>query len=276
MLVLTHKLRPAVAAVLAHAVEEAERRQEIAITIRVAKDLASFARDVSIATLSVLDLHGVPAQQALTVAAAQLEEHPFAKIILVPTELPKLTDQLCLYHFGRVGIRHIPTLEEAQDQEWWLHTLSDTAGFDVVAQAQRDLRMLVTNNPRGLLAIKYAQHATVGSVKLLADRLYPNSGMTPSYKRRKLWQECKAVGAGAPENVLAAVRLTLMKTILDSNVWTPDRVARYFGYDNARNMNRSCKNRYKRSLRDIRRLPREDVLEFAKTIFFNTTANADS
>lgn len=271
-MILTHRIRAVVHAALVQAVARAEREQEVAITVRTTHDVRAVVRDIPIAALTVLDLETIPAAQALAVASEQLEAHPFTKIIVIPSLLPKITDQLCLFQFGRVGILDMPTPEHSQDPQWWVSTIEDTAGFDIVAQAQRDLRATVSNTPQGLLAIRYAQHATVSSVKLLADRLYPGTHHSPAYKRRKLWQECKVASVGSPENVLASVRLVLMKSMLDANVWTPDRVARYFGFDTARHLNRSCKTRYKRSLRDIRRLSRDDVLQLAKATFFSNHA----
>lgn len=275
MLVLTYKLRAAAAGPLARAVEESERRQEIAITVRAAKDLAALTRDLPVASLIVIDLEGLPAQQALTFVARQLEEHPFAKVICVPTEQSKLTDQVCFFHFGRVGIRSMPLPQETFNQDWWIATLADTAGFDVVAQAHRELQALVPSTARGILALRVAQHATAASVKVLADRMYPGTGMTLAYKRRKLWEECRALGAGTPENVLDAVRLALMKTILDANVWTHDRVARYFGYHSVRNMSRSCKTRYGRSINAIRHAPRSELFQFATGVFFDHNTSAE-
>jgi methylphosphotriester-DNA--protein-cysteine methyltransferase len=83
-----------------------------------------------------------------------------------------------------------------------------------------------------------------------------------------LWEECKRFDYHSPEAILSSTRLLVLKHILDINVWTPGRVARHFGFDSSRHLNRSCNNRYAMSVTAIRKAPRDEIYTVARNVFY--------
>jgi AraC-like DNA-binding protein len=151
----------------------------------------------------------------------------------------------------------------AETTDYWYTLLSSETGFDVVARAHRHLDGILGETPHAEILRRVAPYANVTSVKMLAARLYPSDTYSPASKRRWLWQAFRDAGLGAPENVLACVRLVLLKYILTSGEWTVARVARHFGHESPRHLNRSMKNRVGLTLRDIRALPDYEITAHA-------------
>lgn len=268
MLMVAYRAHPAVATALKLASAEIERTEEIAVSCRATQDLEAFRRDAEMATVAVLDMRTLTLQELLDESVTTLQQHPFIRLTIVTTALSNAEDQRKLFDLGRMGVSALALTHEAEASAWWAQYVTTNLHFDVVQAAHRELHeLLAGSGAYGELVLRVAQYATVPSIKILAERIYTDDRQSNAYKRRLLWEECKRVRAGTPEDVLAAVRLVLLKSILDADQWTTSRIARHFGMDTPRNLNRSCKNRYGLSVRDIRQLSKPDVHAKASSVF---------
>ena len=267
MLIVAYRTDPWVVTAVQTAITTPERQHEVAILVRTprAEDLA--LREAEVAAFVVLDLRVVDIRTALRFATTTLHANPFAKVVVVAAAQTRVEEQTGFFDLGRAGIAAVPLPKEAEQSRWWCDFVEQHIVFDVITSAQQTIAAMIPPGERGELLLRIAQLAHVPSVKRLADRLYPYGAHSTAYKRRRLWEECRRLQIGTPESVLAAARLQLLKLILDTDLWTPSRVARYFGADTARNFSRSCKTRYGWSLRAIRSASREAVFEKVKAVY---------
>lgn len=269
MLVLTWKLRPAIRQALVAGLEEAERLQEVAMSTREARDADGVRRDFGVAALVVMDLGHVVPEEALSVASWQLELHPFVQVDLIAGTVTTATAHRICFEFGKAGVQHMHLPQDASESAFWVQRLSELRNFDLISRIVKDAdRNLPAGAPGEFLA-RVLEFHTSASVKKLADQMYPGTQYSPTYKRRMLWQECKSHGYVSPEAILGAIRLRILKAVLDAHVWTYDRTARHFGFDTARHLNRSCKNRYGLSVTAIRKAPAPDIAKLADQVFWD-------
>lgn len=275
MLVLTWKLRPAIRQALAPGLQEAERLQEVAMSTREARDLDGIRRDFGIASLAIVDLGHIAAADVLHVIGWQLEMHPFVPVDLIAGTAVTSAEQRLYFELGKAGVQHMHMPDEAAEAAFWTQRLSDLRSFDLIARIMKDLNRILPPTPAGVFLSRVLDFHASASVKSLADKMYPGTQHTAAYKRRLLWQECKSHGYVAPELVLAAIRLRVLKAVLDAHVWTYDRVARHFGFDTARHLNRSCRNRYGLSVTAIRKASVGEVSELADRVFWESTSPED-
>lgn len=275
MLVLTWKLRPAIRQALVAGLEDAERRQEVAMSTREVRDADGIRRDFGIAAMVVVDLGHVQPQEALPMVGWHLERHPFVQVDVIAGTMTAPAEQRLCFEFGKSGARHMHLPDEASTAAFWVQRLSELRNFDLIARVVKDLDRHSPPGAAGGFVSKVLEFHTSASVKSLADKMYPGSKHTAAYKRRMLWQECKAHGYTGPENTLSAVRLRVLKAVLDANIWTYDRISRHFGYDTARHLNRACKNRYGVSVTAIRKAPLAEISELANTVFWDRSVQAE-
>lgn len=268
MLVLTWKLRPAIRHALAAGLEESERQQEVAMTMREARDTEAVKRDFGIAALVIMDLGHVQPQDAISVSSWQLELHPFVQVDLIAGTAATQADHRVYFELGKAGVQHMHLPEEASTAAFWIQRLSELSNFDLITRVLKDMSRLMPPGPPGEFLARIVDLHGCASVKSLADKMYPGSQYTAAYKRRMLWQECKSHGYASPEAALSAVRLRVLKSVLDSDVWTYDRVARHFGFETARHLNRSCNNRYGLSVTAIRKSTSTAMSELAEKVFW--------
>lgn len=259
MLILGLRVRPTVATALEQALLQAEKHMEVSYLFRQTKDVKSFSRDFLIANGAVLDLATISIADALALSESLLSDHPFVRVIVVPMVQHSLEDQCRYFDLGRIGVVGIPSIADAESTDYWFTSIVGSAKFDVVVRARKELYALLPQDERGDFLRSIAEHAMVSSVKGLALRMYPDRSQSQAYKRRRLWQTCKILDLAPPEHLLVAIRLFLIKYVLDSNQWTLDRVARYFGMESARHLNRACKTRYNVSCAGLKDLPLETV-----------------
>jgi AraC-like DNA-binding protein len=267
MLVLTCKLRPAIQQAVAQGILEAERVHEVAIATRNAKDLDGVVRDFGISTIVVFDLASCSAAQALQVISTQLAIHPFVHVdvIAAPSVLP--ADQHVYFQLGKAGVYSLHPASNAATAAFWTQRIAELGNFDLVSRVHRELAQHVPTGESGEFLARFLEHSSSASVKTLAEKIYFGKAHSAAYKRRLLWEECKRHNFHSPESILSATRLLVLKHILDINVWTPGRVARHFGFDSARHLNRSCNNRYGMSVNRIRKASRDDIYQIARNVF---------
>jgi AraC-like DNA-binding protein len=273
MLILTYQVRPSATAALQKAVQRAEVDQQIAMTVHTAKDVHTFAREFAVASTVVVDLMTLQMETIIPLLIDRLTDHPFVRTVVVATAQSSLDQQLGFYRLGRIGVSHVVAGDEAETTDYWYTLLSSETGFDVVARAHRHLDRVIDAIPQADLLRRVAPYANVTSVKMLAARLYPGDTYSPASKRRWLWQTFREAGLGAPENVLACIRLVLLKYILNTDEWTVARVARHFGHESPRHLNRSMKNRVGLTLRDIRALPDYEITAHAMRLCHEVTSD---
>lgn len=275
MLVLTWKLRPAIRQALVSGLEEAERLQEVAMSTREARDADAVRRDFGIAALVVVDLGHVAPEEALSVASWQLEQHPFVQVDLIAGTVTTAASHRICFEFGKAGVQHMHLPEEASAAAFWVQRFSELRNFDLIARIVRDADRHLPPGAAGEFLARVVEFHTSASVKKLAEWMYPGAQYSPTYKRRMLWQECKSHGYVSPEAVLGAVRLRILKAVLDAHVWTYDRTARHFGFDTARHLNRSCKNRYGLSVTAIRKAPAAEISKLADQVFWDASVEEE-
>lgn len=272
MMILTYKLRPSVLAAIRAAVAEAEKREEVAILVRSANDRAQLEPHVSSASVLVLDLQQIQPTEVVARLPQYLSTHPYVRVVVVPMLVTRPEDQRALFTLGRLGVSRMPTPEEAEHAQWWLEFLGDVTGYDNLQRAMRSLYEVLPAGPRGITIGRCAQHATVPSVKSLAIKIYSTGHHSVVYKRRKLWEECKAAGLSSPEDVHTGNRLFMIKVLLDQDSWTLARIARHFGYPSPRHLARSIKVRTGMSLAALRRMSRDEVLQIVQATFWTASA----
>jgi hypothetical protein len=217
----------------------------------------------------VLDLSTTSSAQASATIVEQLEAWPFTRMVVIPPSTIGHDSHLVwlLLRLGRFGVDAPNSEQAAMSGKWWVAHLSEAAGTAALDHAAEALRAVMPDGFKGDLLRQIAEHALVArSVKTLAYLMYPNSP-TPDARRRRLWEHCQHAGLEAPEIVLYTIRLVLLKSMLDADTWTLDRLAKHLGYASARMLNRSCHNRYGVSTTQLRAVPMRTVLDRAAAAF---------
>lgn len=268
MLILSYRPRSEVVAALDKAVVQSEASAEVAILHRVANTLAEFCDEFLTASIVVLDMGTLPPTACLECLRRGLEQHPFAKVVCVSVALTRIEEQRVLFDLGRLGVAALPTAAEAANTTWWNEFFGEYTGFDSLKQAHRELRRDLPQEPKATFILRLADHASAPSVKVLVARLYADAHLSVSYKRRRLWEDCKAAGFRGPEDVMSGIRLLLLKSLLDHRHWTLTRTARFFGMPTARHLARSCRTRYGTTLTGLRDMAREQVVALTQNTFW--------
>lgn len=133
----------------------------------------------------------------------------------------------------------------------------------------RTVQSLVPDDARGTLLLQFARFAHVGSVKELSQKIVSGDTLSPGTKRQILWSRCRSLGLASPEASLNALRLLLLKTLLDQGRWSFNRVAAYLGYGSVKNLSRSCRTRYGVSLTSLKSLSANVVHIAVGEVFWN-------
>jgi len=267
VLITLYRAHPSVLAAVQTAAAACERQEEIAMFVRSRRELPQFLHDIDAAAVGVLDLRTITINDAVQLSTQVLEARPFVKLTTIAGLQATLDEQRQYFTLGRVGVAQVPLAEEASSAAFWQRYLLSQPQFSVLDMAFRYIQSLMMPGPRADWLLRLAKHVSAPSIKILAERIYPSNAHSNAYKRRRLWQECKNHHVGTPEDVHAAIRLVLLKQLLDSEQWTLTRIARYFGYDTARHLSRSCKTRYKLSLREIKALTHGAIMHRAGALF---------
>jgi hypothetical protein len=267
MIVVGYQLRPALAYAVSKAIEECERRQEIAFLFRPITSDYEARQHFGTANLVVFDLSTTKPSDVFNTVRLGLEAHPFVKVAIVPVTLSTHDEQRFLFEFGRLGVSYFADADEALSPNWWVETVSGMTGFNVVLQARRAVFPLVSPGPRGDLIIRISEHAEgCASVKDLAALIYRSEFLSPVTRRKRLWQACKEVELDSPEAVLLAVRLVILKHLLDNSHWTLSRIARHMGHPSGRHLNQTIKRRTGVSLKHLKAVPAVCVKEAAQRV----------
>lgn len=269
MLILSHRPRTEIVAAIDQAVMQSEAAAEVAILHRVTHKLSEFCEEFLTASITVLDMSTLPPSACLECLRRGLEQHPFAKVVCVSVALTRPDEQRVLFDLGRLGVAALPSVTEAATSAWWADFLGQYTGFDSLKQAHRELRRDLPDGPKATFILRLADHASAPSVKVLVARLYSDAHLSLSYKRRRLWEECKSVGFRGPEDVMSGIRLLLLKSLLDHRHWTLTRTARFFGMPTARHLARSCRTRYGTTLTGLRDMARDQVVSLTRTSFWS-------
>lgn len=275
MVVVSHRLRPAVRASLDKAIAAAERHQEIAFQHVPVTSYEALSDIFGSAAVVALDLTHCPVLPLLALLADLLSQHPLVKVILVPVPLSKIEEQQALFDLGRAGVTHLPLPHEVIQATWWLEVFASLQDFSSLHRAHAQLRSHVPDGPRGDFILRVAEHAIAPSIKQLATKLYPHERHSVAYKRRLLWRDCKALGFMSPEAVHAGVRFLLLKSLVDHGHWSNARLARYFGFATVRHLSRSCRTRYGRPLTALRHVSYEHVRDDVQARYWNETRQLD-
>jgi hypothetical protein len=119
------------------------------------------------------------------------------------------------------------------------------------------------------LLLDLARHAQAASVKQLVLRFYPDDTASDVTKRHKLWNRCNELGLASPEEVLDALRLLLLKTLLDQGRWSTERIAIYLGHGTTKNLTRSCRTRYGLGVAAIKKLSLNNIELAVGAVFWD-------
>ena len=226
--------------------------------------------DVSLAfpstTVLVMDLDTVPAHIAATVLEEGLEQYPYVRAYVVPIPLQTNADQYQLFRMGKVGVHQLTCEQSSSNATYWQARLAECAGTDILRLWRSELRTVFGDSERGRVAMRIADECTAPTVGDLAERLYRDDSLTSDGKRRRLWKACKHVGLANPEQLWSAVRLMLLKVLLDHGQWSVSRIAFHLGYDAPRNLTEACKRRYGLTPTELRDKPYADVRQHVEDL----------
>jgi AraC-like DNA-binding protein len=269
MTILTHRVRETVLCAVVEASKWLESKHRVPFRLQDEPDLDRFCEAFKDVQLAVLDLSTVSSAQAGAVIINQLEAWPFTRMVVIPPATIGHDTHLIwlLLRLGKFGVEAPECEVAAMSGKWWVRHLAEAAGTAALDNAWDSLRSIMPEGTKGDLMRQISEHALVArSVKTLAYLMYPNSP-TPDARRKRLWENCQRVGLDAPENVLYTMRLVMLKAMLDADTWPLGRVARHFGYESTRMLNRSCRNRYGVSTTQLRAIPHAKVMNCAASVF---------
>lgn len=239
------------------------------VTWRPAPTIAAWSAEAPGSLLAILDLHTVPITTVGPMVEAVLQQAPLTRVLVVSTFLSKVQEQQLLFQLGQQGVAFLFTPDMVTVTGHWRAVLDELTGLAHVGVFHRRFRQLVPPGDRGGLLLQLAQHATSASVKQLAKALYAPDPASVTTLRIKLWQDCARVGLATPEQCLDAIRVLLLKVLLDSAQWSWDAIAQYLQYTNAANLGRSCTTRYGVTLTALRALPIAQVEQAVGRVFWD-------
>lgn len=196
------------------------------------------------AAMAVVDLQHLLISDVVPLVKEVLLVSPFTRITVVNTLLTRAQEQTLLFELGKISVGELLDGERCLQAGMWKYLLEEVTGLDVLRDFFRVLRTIVPTDARAPLILDMARYAHVSSVKQLVLRLYPDDNSSDVTKRHKLWTRCTELGLVSPEEVLDALRLLLLKVLLDQGRWSTDRIATYMGHGTPKNLSRSCRTRY--------------------------------
>lgn len=259
-----------------HALRAACARVKRATGEAVAFDLIGStivgAKNAANATMLVIDLEHFRISDTVPLIRDISVLNPFARVIIVGTTLVQPKDQALLFQLGQLPITQLLDDQAASSQEVWQTIVEDAVGLRALRSYDNSIRLLIPPDGRGRMVLNMAQHAQAASVKELVCRMYAAQALTVDSKRHRLWVECNRVGLRSPEDILSALRLLLLKSLLDHAQWSNKRVAGYMGFDCVRNMTRSCRSRYGMSMTSLETLHSGVVQLSVGDVFWDGTS----
>jgi len=221
------------------------------------------------AAMVVVDLQHLLIHDVVPLVKELLLLSPFTRVVVVNTLLTRAQEQTLLFELGKISVGELLDGDRCVQPGLWAYILEELTGMDALRDFFRVLRRLVPTDARAALLLDLARHAQAASVKQLVLRFYPDDTASDVTKRHKLWNRCNELGLASPEEVLDALRLLLLKTLLDQGRWSTERIAIYLGHGTTKNLTRSCRTRYGLGVAAIKKLSLNNIELAVGAVFWD-------
>jgi len=267
MRVVYYGLRNPAVTALRIASSSAGKSAGVVIVLQEVTSASEFLNLAPYATLVVVDLQQVPIQDVVPLVTELRALSPRTRISIINTLLTRAQEQTLLFDLGKISGGELFHGERCLQPAFWAYILDELMGVDALHDFFRVLQPMVPTDARGPLLLELARHAHLASVKQVVAHLYPADETAAGTKRYKLWVRCQQLGLASPENIHDALRLLLLKVLIDHDSWSTYKVANYLGYGTAKNLSRSCHGRYGLGVAGVKKMSRSTIEAAVSAVF---------